>query len=93
MRLGFADFQAANPGGGFVELDRAIQLAMPSEVARYTKDPAAGSLLILRQIQQFYARIRFFKKAMEVQGEITKIEKGAQFVSWDVSGVPEKNEK
>lgn len=86
MRLGFAEFQAANPGGGFVELDRAVQLATPTEVAHFTKDATAGSLLILRQIQQFYARIKFYKKAMEVQDKITRIEKGAQVASQYISG-------
>lgn len=93
MRLGFADFHAANPGGGFVELDRAVQLATPAEVAHYTKDATAGSLLILRQIQQFYAQIRFYKKALEVQDKITRIEKGAQFASRDISNGPEKSGK
>jgi tetratricopeptide (TPR) repeat protein len=75
MRLGFAYFQATNPGGGFSELDKAAQLARPVQVARYTKNPTEGALLVLRQIQQFYIKIRFFKKTKEIQEQILKIQK------------------
>ncbi len=73
MRLGFAYFQAANPGGGFIELDKAVQLATPAVVAGYTQDPLAGSLLILQQIQQFYVGVHFLKKSTEVSDKIAKI--------------------
>jgi len=75
MRLGFADFQNSNPGGGFLELDQACRWATPQQVARYTADPLGGSLLILRQIQAFYVKIRYFKKADEVQSAISRLEK------------------
>ena len=78
MKLGFAYFRASNPGGGFMELDKAVQLATPAIVARFTKDAVEGSLMVLRQVQQFYAQVRLFKKAKQVQAKITKIEKDAK---------------
>jgi tetratricopeptide (TPR) repeat protein len=75
MRLGFAYFQGANPGGGFSELNKAVQLATPEMTAHYTQQPAQGALMILKEIQGFYAKIRYFKKVQEIQKDITKIEK------------------
>ena len=75
MRLGFAYFRAANPGGGFSELDQAVRLANPGEVAKYSPDPVQGSLLILRQVQQFYAKVHYFKKVHAVQKMIDQLEK------------------
>jgi len=70
MRLGFAYFQTANPGGGFLEMDKAVQFANPQVVARYSSQPVQGALSILDQIQAFYLRIRYYKKASEVQKRI-----------------------
>ncbi len=75
MRLGFAYFQAANPGGGFLELDKAVQFATPQEVARYSPKPAQGVLFILHQIQSFYIKIRYFKKADQIHRKISLLEK------------------
>ncbi len=75
MRLGFADFQNSNPGGGFMELEKACSFAAPQYVALYTADPVGGSLLILRQVHAFYIKIRYFKKADEVQKKISTLEK------------------
>jgi tetratricopeptide (TPR) repeat protein len=75
MRLGFAYFRGTNPGGGFSELDKAVQMATPRQVSHYTNDSVNGALLILRQIQRFYVTIRYFKKAHEVKNKISKLEK------------------
>ncbi len=75
MRLGFAYFRAVNPGGGFSELDSAVRLATPEKVGRYSADPIQGSIFILEQIQRFYAKVRYFKKAKEVQGLIDQVRK------------------
>ena len=75
MRLGFACFRAANPGGGFSELEKAVQLATPKQAAHYTTNPVQGALLILQQVQRFYTTIRYFKKADEIQIKITQLEK------------------
>ena len=75
MRLGFAYFRAANPGGGFLELDKAVQLATPEKVARYVTNPVKGALLILQQIQRFYAGIGYFKQVGKVQIKISQLEK------------------
>jgi len=75
MRLGFAQIQNGNPGGGFLQLDKACRLATPEQVARYTSHPVEGCLLILRQIQEFYIKIRYFKKADEVSLRIAKLER------------------
>jgi tetratricopeptide (TPR) repeat protein len=75
MRLGFAYFRAANPGGGFSELDKAVKLATPEQVAHYTTNPVKGALLILQQVQRFYTTIRYFKKADVIQIKITQLEK------------------
>ena len=74
MRLGFAYFQSTNPGGGFSELDKAAQLATPEEIGRYTPDKVGGALLILKQIQQFYVKVRLFKKAELIQNKIKRLE-------------------
>jgi tetratricopeptide (TPR) repeat protein len=76
MRLGFAYFNGANPGGGFMELDQADRLANPRQVARYSPNPVDGSVYILRQLQTFYVKIHFFKKASQIQDEISKLEAG-----------------
>jgi len=75
MRLGFACFQAANPGGGFMEMDQAVKLANPEKVGRYTNDPIEGCLLILRQVQSFYMRSHLFSKAGQVAKIISKLER------------------
>jgi len=75
MRLGFAYFQAANPGGGFLELDKAVQYADPQTIAHYSSQPKQGALFILDQVQSFYVRIRYFKKALQVQKKIAKLQK------------------
>lgn len=75
MRLGFAYFQTTNPGGGFSELDQAVQLATPQKTARYTSDPVEGALFILKQVQQFYVKARLFKKAAVIQKKIQDLEK------------------
>jgi tetratricopeptide (TPR) repeat protein len=75
MRLGFAYFRAANPGGGFSELDKAVQLATPKQVSHYTSNPVKGSLLILQQIQRFYASIGYLKQVGKIQARIFKLEK------------------
>jgi tetratricopeptide (TPR) repeat protein len=75
MRLGFAYFRAANPGGGFSELDKAVKLATPQQVAHYTTNPVKGALLILQQVQRFYTTIRYSQKTAEIQIKITQLEK------------------
>lgn len=75
MRLGFAYFQMANPGGGFLELDKAVQFAVPQVVARYSPQPVQGALSILDQIQAFYMRIRYYKRAAEIQIRIKDLKK------------------
>jgi tetratricopeptide (TPR) repeat protein len=75
MRLGFAYFRAANPGGGFSELDQAAQWATPSQTSRYTSNAVESSLYVLRQIQQFYVKARLFKKAESLQRKIQLLEK------------------
>lgn len=90
MRLGFAYFQASNPGGGFNELDKAVHLATPSLVAHYTRNAAEGSLLILRNVQQFYTQIHLFKKSREIQSQINRIENRSKNPAGKISNVAEK---
>ena len=75
MRLGFADFQEANPGGGFSELDEAVKWATPETVSHYTPDSKNGSLFILKQVQKFYVKVRLFKKTELIQNKIQQLEK------------------
>jgi len=75
MRLGFAYFRQANPGGGFQELELAVHWADPKVVAKYSSDPVQGSLLILKQIQQFYLRAGLIKRAWLVQKTMSVLEK------------------
>lgn len=70
MRLGFAYFRSANPGGGFSELDQAVTLATPEQTARYTSNPKEAALFILQQVQGFYLKVRLFKKAGVIQQKI-----------------------
>jgi len=75
MRLGFAYFRAANPGGGFAELDRAVELATPEQTAHYTSNPVEGALSILRQVEQFYIKVRLFQKAAVIEKKVQKLQK------------------
>jgi tetratricopeptide (TPR) repeat protein len=75
MRLGFAYFQAANPGGGFMELDKAVQFATPQEVAHYSQDPIGGSLFILKSVERFYIQAHFLKKIRAIAEKIQKLTK------------------
>lgn len=70
MRLGFAYFNAANPGGGFLELDQAVKLATPEQTARYTSNPVGAALFILQQVQQFYLKARLYQKSAVLQKKI-----------------------
>ena len=85
MRLGFAYFQAANPGGGFSEFEKAVQFATPKIVAHYSSNPVEGSKLILRQVQKFYVGMGYFKKATELQTKIKNLEKSQPPVSKSIS--------
>lgn len=75
MHLGFAYFQATNPGSGFLELNRAVELATPEQVAKYSPDPVGGALFILKQVQQFYVKIHLFKQEALIQKKILQLEK------------------
>lgn len=75
LDLGFAYFRAANPGGGFEEMDKAVQCADPVIVARYTPDGKAGALNILEQVRAFYSKAQYFKAAAKIERKIQSLEK------------------
>lgn len=75
MRLGFAYFQSANPGGGFEHLEQAVRYADPKIVGRYTPNAVAGALGILRQVQGFYLKIQYVKKSAQIEKRIAALQK------------------
>ncbi len=75
MRLGFSYFQGANPGGGFLELDKAVQFATPQEVSRYSQDPVGGALFILKNVERFYIQAHYLKKIGGIEAKIQKLSK------------------
>jgi len=64
MRLGFAYFNVANPGGGFSELEKSSKLAQDRD-----------TLWIHEEIERFYWRINFVSKAREERKIIEALSK------------------